>query len=322
MRPSSEPLTAAFADGATLAGADVVDLGLISTDLVYFASGRLDAPAAMFTASHNPAQYNGIKLCRAGAAPVGQDTGLAEIQATVASGLLERAADRGRVEQRDLLPEYVEHVHSFVDVGALAPAARGRRHRQRHGRRRRPARVRRPAVRPVGALSGARRDVPEPSRRPDPAREPQGPAAVGARRQRRRRARLRRRRRPRLPRRRPGPAPFRLDHHRDPGERDPRTAPGRDGRAQPHLLEGRAGGRPRDGRDARPHPGRPLLHQAGDGRDRRHLRRRALGALLLPGQLPRRLRPHRRDGRARAAVARRRTALRAPAPLRAVRRLG
>ncbi len=121
MRPSSEPLSAAFADGATLAGADVVDLGLASTDLVYFASGHLDAPGAMFTASHNPAQYNGIKLCRAGAAPVGQDTGLADIRAAVASGLLERAAERGRVEQRDLLPDYVQHVHSFVDLDALRP---------------------------------------------------------------------------------------------------------------------------------------------------------------------------------------------------------
>jgi phosphomannomutase len=121
MRPSSEPLSAAFADGATLAGADVVDIGLASTDLVYFASGHLDAPGAMFTASHNPAQYNGIKLCRAGAAPVGQDTGLADIRAAVASGLLERSAARGRVEERDLLPEYVQHVHSFVDLGALRP---------------------------------------------------------------------------------------------------------------------------------------------------------------------------------------------------------
>jgi phosphomannomutase len=119
MRPSSEPLAAAFADGATLAGADVVELGLISTDLIYFASGKLDAPAAMFTASHNPAQYNGIKLCRAGAAPVGRDTGLNDIKAMVASGLLERAEERGRVEQRDLLPEYVQHVHSFVDLDAL-----------------------------------------------------------------------------------------------------------------------------------------------------------------------------------------------------------
>jgi phosphomannomutase len=121
MRPSSEPLAAAFADGATLAGADVVELGLISTDLIYFASGKLDAPAAMFTASHNPAQYNGIKLCRPGAAPVGQDTGLRDIKAMVASGLLERAEERGRVEQRDLLPEYVQHVHSFVDLDALRP---------------------------------------------------------------------------------------------------------------------------------------------------------------------------------------------------------
>jgi phosphomannomutase len=121
MRPSSEPLAAAFAEGAALAGADVLELGLTSTDLVYFASGRLDAPAAMLTASHNPVQYNGIKLCRAGAAPVGQDTGLGEIEATVASGLLERAEERGRIEQRDLLPEYVQHVHSLVDVDALRP---------------------------------------------------------------------------------------------------------------------------------------------------------------------------------------------------------
>ncbi|MFI5052855.1 MAG: phosphomannomutase/phosphoglucomutase [Acidimicrobiia bacterium] len=120
-RPSSEPLVAAFTEGAVVAGADVVDLGLASTDLCYFAAGSLDAPAAMFTASHNPAQYNGIKLCRSGAAPIGQDTGLAEIKAMVAGGLLERAEDPGRVERRDLLPAFVAHVHSFVDVGALAP---------------------------------------------------------------------------------------------------------------------------------------------------------------------------------------------------------
>jgi phosphomannomutase len=121
MRPSSEPLSAAFAEGVTLAGADVVELGLASTDLVYFAAGTLDAPAAMFTASHNPAQYNGIKLCRAGAAPVGEDTGLLEIRGAVEEGLLERAEIRGRVEQRDVLPAYVEHVRSFVDLGSLRP---------------------------------------------------------------------------------------------------------------------------------------------------------------------------------------------------------
>jgi phosphomannomutase len=120
-RPSSEPLVAAFTEGAQTAGADVVDLGLASTDLCYFAAGSLDAPAAMFTASHNPAQYNGIKLCRSGAAPIGQDTGLAEIKAMVAGGLLERAEDPGRVERRDLLPAFVAHVHSFIDISALAP---------------------------------------------------------------------------------------------------------------------------------------------------------------------------------------------------------
>jgi phosphomannomutase len=120
-RPSSEPLVAAFTEGAQIAGADVVDLGLASTDLCYFAAGTLDAPAAMFTASHNPAQYNGVKLCRAGALPIGQDTGLAEIKAMVAGGLLERAEDPGRTEQRDLLPAFVAHVHSFVDLDALRP---------------------------------------------------------------------------------------------------------------------------------------------------------------------------------------------------------
>jgi len=121
MRPSSGPLSAAFIDGATLAGASVVDAGLASTDLIYFAAGRLDAPGAMFTASHNPAQYNGIKLCRAGAAPVGQDTGLAQIKAAVAEGRLERAASPGTVTRRDLVDEFAAHVRGFVDVAALAP---------------------------------------------------------------------------------------------------------------------------------------------------------------------------------------------------------
>ncbi|HEY8217167.1 MAG TPA: phosphomannomutase/phosphoglucomutase [Acidimicrobiia bacterium] len=120
-RPSGRSLVAAFADGATIAGADVVDLGLASTDLVYFAAGHLDSPAAMFTASHNPAQYNGIKLCGAGARPIGEATGLREIQACVEKGVIEEAPSRGHLEQRDLLPEFVEHVHSFVETDALAP---------------------------------------------------------------------------------------------------------------------------------------------------------------------------------------------------------
>jgi phosphomannomutase len=121
MRPSSVPLVKAFVEGATLGGADVIDVGLASTDLVYFAAGSLDAPAAMFTASHNPAQYNGIKLCRAGAAPIGEATGLTQIRDAVAAGLLERAEEGGKVIQRDLLDDFARHVRSFVDVEALRP---------------------------------------------------------------------------------------------------------------------------------------------------------------------------------------------------------
>jgi phosphomannomutase len=121
MRPSSEPLAAAFIDGATLAGADVTDIGLCSTDVVYFAAGRLDAPGAMFTASHNPAQYNGIKLCRAGAAPVGEQSGLAQIREMVASGVTSRGDSPGKVESRDMLDEFGEHVRSFVDMSKLRP---------------------------------------------------------------------------------------------------------------------------------------------------------------------------------------------------------
>ncbi len=87
MRATGVELSAAFADGATAEGADVVDLGLISTDLIYYAAGSLDSPGAMLTASHNPAKYNGIKLCLSGAKPVGQDTGLQEIQAMVEEAL-------------------------------------------------------------------------------------------------------------------------------------------------------------------------------------------------------------------------------------------
>jgi phosphomannomutase len=121
MRPSSEPLAAAFIDGATLAGADVTDIGLCSTDVVYFAAGRFDAPGAMFTASHNPAQYNGIKLCRAGAAPVGEQTGLTQIKEMVAAGVTSRGESPGKVERRDLLEEFGEHARSFVDTSVLRP---------------------------------------------------------------------------------------------------------------------------------------------------------------------------------------------------------
>ncbi|MBT2390515.1 phosphomannomutase/phosphoglucomutase [Streptomyces sp. ISL-1] len=125
MRPSSPGLSGAFARGATARGADVTLIGLCSTDQLYFASGKFDLPGAMFTASHNPAQYNGIKMCRAGAAPVGQDTGLADIRALVESwseqGAPEPAAERGTVTERDTLTDYAAHLLSLVDLSSMRP---------------------------------------------------------------------------------------------------------------------------------------------------------------------------------------------------------
>ncbi|MEY2432333.1 MAG: phosphomannomutase [Acidimicrobiaceae bacterium] len=120
MRPSGVDLSAAFAEGARSQGVDVVDLGLASTDLIYYAAGRLDSPGAMFTASHNPAQYNGIKLCLAGAKPVGEDSGLAEIKAMAKAGL-EPADQEGKLTHEDLLADFAAHVRSFVDVHSLRP---------------------------------------------------------------------------------------------------------------------------------------------------------------------------------------------------------
>ncbi|HVW81769.1 MAG TPA: phosphomannomutase/phosphoglucomutase [Mycobacteriales bacterium] len=114
MRESSPDLAAAFADGATSQGADVVEAGLGSTDMLYFASGSLDVPGAMFTASHNPARYNGIKLCRAGAAPVGQDSGLDEIKRMLTDGIPEPAGSRGTTTKQDLLSAYAEYLIGLV----------------------------------------------------------------------------------------------------------------------------------------------------------------------------------------------------------------
>jgi phosphomannomutase len=125
MRPSGPDLVDAFARGAMEQGADVVDLGLVSTDLLYFAAGTLDAPGAVFTASHNPAQYNGVKFCLAGARPVGLDSGLAEVRdiaRTVLQGEAPAPAGRaGSRSSRDLLDAFAAHVVSFIDTTALRP---------------------------------------------------------------------------------------------------------------------------------------------------------------------------------------------------------
>src|SRR5438445_3087113 len=114
MRESSPGIAQAFADGARSQGADVVEAGLGSTDLLYFASGSLDMPGAMFTASHNPAKYNGIKLCRAGAAPVGQDSGLAEIRKLVEHGVPPYDGQPGSISHRDLLGDYAAYMKKLV----------------------------------------------------------------------------------------------------------------------------------------------------------------------------------------------------------------
>src|SRR5919112_955716 len=103
MRPPSPALPRAFAEGAATAGADVTLIGLASTDQLYFASGHLARPGAMFTASHNPAQYNGIKMCRAHATPIGMETGLAEIRDRVAAGEQLTAEQAGEIGEQDLL---------------------------------------------------------------------------------------------------------------------------------------------------------------------------------------------------------------------------
>jgi len=127
MRPSGPDLVASFAEGVREMGCDVVNIGLASTDGLYFASGHLGLPGAMFTASHNPAQYNGIKLCRAGAAPVGQDSGLREITAMIEAGQAPAGGSEsssppiGNIVYQDLLPEYASYLRSLVPIDRSRP---------------------------------------------------------------------------------------------------------------------------------------------------------------------------------------------------------
>src|SRR3954468_20484092 len=122
MRPSGVELAEAFSDGVRSQGVPVVDIGLPPPHPRCFAAGSRNAPGAMFTASHNPAQYNGIKFCLAGAKPVGQDTGLAQIQALAAEGVpVDGSRPAGKVRSQDLLDDFAEHVLSFVDLSVMKP---------------------------------------------------------------------------------------------------------------------------------------------------------------------------------------------------------
>ena len=122
MRPSGPELVAAFADGVREQGCDVILIGLASTDGLYFASGHLNIPGAMFTASHNPAQYNGIKLCRAGAAPVGQDSGLREIREMIENDVIPTYdGPMGEISERDMLTEDDKYLRQLVDLSGIRP---------------------------------------------------------------------------------------------------------------------------------------------------------------------------------------------------------
>ena len=121
MRTSSEPLANAIARGAASQGANVIRGGLGSTDMVYYASGFLDVPGAMVTASHNPARYNGIKLCWAGAKPVGIETGLAELKKMVEAGVPDSSEPQGTITSKDLLPGYAMYLRKIVDLSGTRP---------------------------------------------------------------------------------------------------------------------------------------------------------------------------------------------------------
>jgi phosphomannomutase len=121
MRPSGPALAQAFARGVCDQGVDVIMIGLCSTDGLYFASGKLNLPGAMFTASHNPAQYNGIKLAKQGAAPVGEQTGLAEIKNLVLSATIEATEKKGSISHREMAGDYAKYLHSLVDLKNIRP---------------------------------------------------------------------------------------------------------------------------------------------------------------------------------------------------------
>ena len=126
MRPSSPLLAEAFADGVNSQGFDAIRIGLCSTDGLYFASGKLNLPGAMFTASHNPAAYNGIKLCKSQARPIGQESGLARIKAQVIEGAPLPHRALGKVSTRNLLDDYVDYLFSLFKSEAFSGSFAGR----------------------------------------------------------------------------------------------------------------------------------------------------------------------------------------------------
>jgi phosphomannomutase len=122
MRLSSPTMAQAVIDGASAAGADVLDVGLVGTEMVYFAVGELGLDGGvMVTASHNPKDYTGMKIVRAGALPVGGDSGLLDVCDRALSGDIPPTRPAGAVSSYDIWPAYVDRVMSFVDVSEIRP---------------------------------------------------------------------------------------------------------------------------------------------------------------------------------------------------------
>ena len=128
MRPSSPELADAFSAGITSQGLDVIRIGLASTDMLYFAAGKLNLPGAMFTASHNPAEYNGIKLCLSGARPIGKESGLLTIEKFVRGGVPVSLRPVGAESHKEMLQDYVDHLLTLVDVSGIRKLKIGRAH--------------------------------------------------------------------------------------------------------------------------------------------------------------------------------------------------
>ena len=235
MRPEGEEFSQAFGDGALEHGVDVIDVGLCATDMMYYASGVLDMPGAVFTASHNPAGYNGIKMCLGGAAPIAGDTGLDAIKAMAIAGPDPSGRTGARTEQH-MLPGYVDHVRSFVDVSSL-----------------RPLKVVADTANGMGGLvvpavfdglpflsttcipnsTAPFRTIP-PIRS---SRRTNGTHGAGPGDECRHRPCVRWRRRPGVSGRRDRPGDLRLTHHGDGGPLDPRQESRRDDPSQPDLFE-------------------------------------------------------------------------------------
>ena len=323
MRISGETLEKAFIQGVTQAGADVLDLGLVSTDALYFAVGHLEEPGgAMVTASHNPKDYNGFKLCREEAIALSGDAGLGQIRDLIVSGdLPDPAKYPGSVEETDITVDYAKHCLSFIETEDLRPlkividAGNGMAGKM---------------VPPIFEhlpfeyapmyfeLDGTFPNHPPNPIEPENVRELQervvaedadfGVAFDGD-----------------------ADRCFIIDENgttisgdlaRPHSEERAGEGAGRDHTVQRGLLEGLPRARRARGREGHKDQGRPLHHQAADAKTRRGLRRGALSPLLLQGQLLRRLRHHRHADHSRARRPPGRAYLQAPLPHRSLRPLG